>query len=259
MLSLKNEATEIMALFRSLNKMNDAIHVKRKDALVARLMNLGAIDELSNMQEYLPIRFIAKRGKGEVKKKALRKLEQLIDIFMASNDLKTLSSIAKNGRMRFAYKALEYMYTAKAENFLIENVIRCCYFMNRPRMGFRALTLLESMLDYLIATKNIPAISFIALFGKKKREEAIVALSHMQGLNIVKYVSNAHTTMADFSMQTQKGRLSFMAHLFAVIIKERMSNEVAESSNVVVGLEENTIPLIELIAKRAQFTINYST
>ena len=40
-----------------------------------------------------------------------------------------------------------------------------------------------------------------------------------------------------------------MAHLFAVIIKERMSNEVAESSNVVVGLEENTIPLIELIAK----------
>ena len=143
---LKNEAIEIMALFRSLNKMNDAIHVKRKDALVARLIDLGAIDELSNIQEYLSIRFIAKRGKGEVKKKALRKLEQLIDIFMASNDLKTLSSIAKNGRMRFAFKALEYMYTAKAENFLIENVIRCCYFMNRPRMGFRALTLLESML-----------------------------------------------------------------------------------------------------------------
>lgn len=246
---LKKEAVEIVKLFRSMNDKNNSSHIKRRHALKARLVSLGAVDELHDIKEYLHIRFLAKRSTGKVKKRAIRKLEELIDVFIRSNDLKTLSSIAKTGRMTFAYKALDHMYLVKAENFLIENVIRCCYFTNRPRMGFRALNLLESMLNNLIESRNIPAISFIALLGKKKRKDAVEALSRMRKFNTVEYISNAYKMMANFPMQTQKGRLSFMAHLLAVTIKERLPNVAAERSNAVVGLEMNTIPFIEPIAK----------
>jgi hypothetical protein len=141
--------------------------ISRQD-VIGSLEASGAVDQLRNMKAYASLQFLSKRGSPRVRQRALRALEGSMDALVASNDLKSISSISKRGRLPFALQALDYLYAEKRYDLLAEAAIRCCYFTDRPKIGFRALTLLDNMTEYLIRSRNASALSFIAMFSKKK-------------------------------------------------------------------------------------------